>query len=245
MNEVRHMKAQARNSGLGRVTWLEALFWLTAVALFVDLYLIFVWVPKEVVQGNVQRIFYFHVPAAWIAYLAFFLVFLFSIFHIRGRNPRWDHYAYSAAELGVVFTSANIVTGIIWAKPIFGVWWVWDARLTTTALLWLIYMGYLMVGAYSVGQGKASRLRAAVGILGFAIVPMNYLSVSLWDTVHVEPIVAGGDDSYLSSEMWSTLMFSLVTFTLFFVFLLIVRITLRESEAEMEEMSGEIEMERS
>ena len=209
---------------------MDGFFALTTVLMIVNFYLMFLWVPKEAVQGNVQRLFYLHLPAAWIAYLAFFLVFLFSILHLWKRSARWDRWAHSSAELGVVFTSVTIVSGIIWAKPIFGVWWTWDARLTTTALLWLIYVGYLMVGAYSESPEKSSRLRAAVGILGFVVVPINYISVDLWDTVHVERIVGGGEESYLSSEMYTTLMFSLATFTLLFFVLLKVRVMLRNSE---------------
>ena len=238
MGQAKQLRFEAPKPLTGKITWLDGLFWLSAAALLVDLYLIFLWVPTEAKQGPVQRIFYLHVPAAWIAYLAFFLVFLFSILYLRSRKPLWDHFAYSAAELGIVFTSASIVTGIVWAKPIFGVWWVWDARLTTTALLWLVYVGYLMVGAYSISQGKAPRLRAAVGILGFAVVPINYLSVRLWSTVHVEPIIAGGDEAYLNSEMHFTLWFSVVTFTLLFVFLLALRIMLRESESALEELTN-------
>ena len=221
---------------LGKVSWLDGLFVLTAAAVLVDLYLIFLWVPTEAIQGPVQRIFYFHVASAWIGYLAFFLVLLFSIVHLKTRGRRWDNYAYSAAELGVVFTSVCLITGIVWAKPIFGVWWVWDARLTTTALLWLIYVGYLMVGAYAVSQGKASRLRAAVGILGFAVVPINYMSVRLWKTVHVEPIIAGGDDAYMDSDMWFALWFSVAVFTLLFAFLMVVRVMMRENEDAIEEL---------
>ena len=163
-------------------------------------------------------------------------MFLFSIIHLKTRSRRWDNYAYSAAELGVVFTSVSLVTGIVWAKPIFGVWWVWDARLTTTALLWLAYVGYLMVGAYAVSGGKASRLRAAVGILGFAVVPINYMSVRLWKTVHVEPIIGGGDDAYLDSDMWVALWFSVSVFTLLFAFLMVVRVMMRENEDAIEEL---------
>ena len=213
-----------------RFGWMDGFFALLTVLMVVNFYLIFLWVPKEAVQGNVQRIFYLHLPVAWIAYLAFFLVFLFSALHLRKRGRRWDKWAYSSAELGVVFTSVTIVSGIIWAKPIFGVWWTWDARLTTTALLWLIYVGYLMVGAYSESAERSSRLRAAVGILGFVVVPINYLSVYLWDTVHVEPIIGGGEESFLSSEMYTTLMFSLFTFTLLFFVLLKVRVMLRNIE---------------
>lgn len=220
-----------------KLSWVDGLFALIVIALVVDFFLIFLWVPKEAMQGNVQRIFYLHVPAAWVAYIAFLLVFICSIFYLRNRHPRWDRYAHSAAELGMMFTSVNIITGIIWAKPIFGVWWVWDARLTTTALLWLIYIGYLMVGSYSLSQSKAANLRSAVGILGFAVVPINYLSVRLWDTVHVEPIIAGGDESYLSSKMLFTLIFSVATFTLMFVFLFIVRSLLRRVENDSDQLS--------
>ena len=218
---------------------MDVLFALTTILMVVNLYLIFLWVPKEAVQGNVQRIFYLHLPVAWISYLAFFLVFIFSALHLRKRNGKWDRWAHSCAELGVVFTSVTIVSGIIWAKPIFGVWWTWDARLTTTALLWLIYVGYLMVGAYSESPEKSSRLRAAVGILGFVVVPINYLSVYLWDTVHVEPIIGGGEESFLSSEMYTTLMFSLFTFTLLFFALLKVRVMLRRNEEVAAELQSD------
>lgn len=218
---------------------MDVLFALTTILMVVNLYLIFLWVPKEAVQGNVQRIFYLHLPVAWISYLAFFLVFIFSALHLRKRNGKWDRWAHSCAELGVVFTSVTIVSGIIWAKPIFGVWWTWDARLTTTALLWLIYVGYLMVGAYSESPEKSSRLRAAMGILGFVVVPINYLSVYLWDTVHVEPIIGGGEESFLSSEMYTTLMFSLFTFTLLFFVLLKVRVMLRGNEEVAAELQSD------
>lgn len=229
-----NVRSEGKKFGL-----MDALFALTTILMVVNLYLIFLWVPKEAVQGNVQRIFYLHLPVAWISYLAFFLVFIFSALHLRKRNGKWDRWAHSCAELGVVFTSVTIVSGIIWAKPIFGVWWTWDARLTTTALLWLIYVGYLMVGAYSESPEKSSRLRAAVGILGFVVVPINYLSVYLWDTVHVEPIIGGGEESFLSSEMYTTLMFSLFTFTLLFFVLLKVRVMLRGNEEVAAELQSD------
>lgn len=234
MASTLNVRSEGKKFGL-----MDVFFALTAILMVVNLYLIFLWVPKEAVQGNVQRIFYLHLPVAWISYLAFFLVFIFSALHLRKRNGKWDRWAHSCAELGVVFTSVTIVSGIIWAKPIFGVWWTWDARLTTTALLWLIYVGYLMVGAYSESPEKSSRLRAAVGILGFVVVPINYLSVYLWDTVHVEPIIGGGEESFLSSEMYTTLMFSLFTFTLLFFALLKVRVMLRRNEEVAAELQSD------
>ena len=219
-----------------RLTWMDGLFALTTALMLVNLYLIFIWSPTEANQGNVYRLFYLHVPAAWIAYLAFLLVFIFSVLRLWRRNQRWDRYAYSCAELGVVFTSVTLVTGIVWAKPINNIWWEWEPRLTTTALLWFIYIGYLMVGAYADSQTRAPRLRAVIGILGFIVVPINYMSVYLWETVHVKPVTVG-EEANLPRDMWIALLFSLVTFTLLFFVLVKTRVMLRK----IEEVSSELE----
>jgi len=122
---------------------------LCGILFIVALYLVFMWVPTEANQGIVQRVFYFHVPSAWVAFLAFFLVFLGGLVYLKKRDPRWDIMAYSAAEIGVVFTTITLISGVIWAKPIWFVWWTWDARLTSTLVLWLMYVGYLLVRAYA------------------------------------------------------------------------------------------------
>src|SRR4030042_5901728 len=130
------------------------------------LYLVFIYVPTEATMGVVQRIFYFHVPVAWVAFLAFFVVFVGSILYLWKRESKWDILAYSSAEVGIVFTTLVLITGPLWAKPTWGVWWVWDARLTTTLVLWLIYLAYLMVRSFALEESQGARFAAVVGIVG-------------------------------------------------------------------------------
>ena len=161
----------------------------------VDLYLIFMWAPTDAILGHVQRIFYFHVPIAWVAFLAFFVVFVSSIVFLWKRSPWWDALAHSAAEIGVVFATLILITGAIWAKPVWGVWWTWEPRLTTSLILWLVYVGYLMVRAYAPSRSQGATYAAVLGIVGFIDVPIVYFAVEWWRAVHPESVVgpAGGD----------------------------------------------------
>ncbi|MDE2843256.1 MAG: cytochrome c biogenesis protein, partial [Chloroflexota bacterium] len=120
----------------------------TAALMLVNLYLIFLVAPTDAVLGEVQRIFYFHVPIAIVSFVAFFVVFVASIGYLVTRKSRWDSVAHAAAEVGVVFVSLALLTGIVWARPVWGVWWTWEPRLTTTLILWLIYVAYLMLRSY-------------------------------------------------------------------------------------------------
>ncbi|MBI4301897.1 MAG: cytochrome c biogenesis protein CcsA, partial [Chloroflexi bacterium] len=186
----------------------------------------------EAVQGVVQRIFYFHVPLAWVSFLAFFVVFVGSVLYLWRHEAKWDILAYSSAEIGVVFTTLVLITGSIWAKPMWGQWWTWDPRLTTSAILWLIYIAYLMVRAYAAEASQAARWAAVVGIVGFVDVPIVALSIILWRTIHPQPLVfrTGG----LVASMQVTLMVSLFAFTIFYIFLLRERVALRRMETEVE-----------
>ena len=125
------------------------LAFLCIILMIVDLYLIFWVAPLDVVLGNIQKIFYIHVPIAAMAFLGFFLVFVFSIIYLVKRSDHWDRLAYASGEVGVVFVSVTLLTGVVWAKPVWGVWWTWEPRLTTTLILWLIYVAYLMVRSYA------------------------------------------------------------------------------------------------
>lgn len=176
------------------------------------LYLVFIWVPNEKTMGIVQRIFYFHVPAAWVGFLGFGIVFVASIAYLIKRNDNWDMIASISAELGLVFCSIMLITGPIWAKPVWGIWWTWDPRLTLSLVLWLIYVAYVMLRIYVTDEGKRARLSAVVGIIGFLDVPLVYMSIRWWRTQHPAPVMAGGEDSGLAPEM---------RFVLFFVFLLL------------------------
>jgi heme exporter protein C len=180
------------------------------------------YAPTERVQGDVQRIFYLHVPLAWVAYLAFFVVFVSSVVYLWRRTPRWDVLGRSSAEVGVLFTTLVLLTGSLWAKPIWGTWWSWDARLTTTLVLWLIYVAYLMVRAYAGDAARGARYAAVVGIVGFLDVPIIHQSVVWWRTLHPGPTVVQQSGSVgMPPAMLQVLLLALVAFTLLYAYLLL------------------------
>ena len=153
---------------------------LVFVVMLVALAAIFLWVPTEKEMGIVQRIFYFHVPAAISSFLAFFLVFVGSVQYLRTREDRWDRLARCSAELGVVFALIVLITGPLWAKPIWGVYWRWEPRLTSMLITFTIYVAYLMVRGYGAYSTSVQRTSAVLGILAFANVPLVYYAVDLW-----------------------------------------------------------------
>ena len=210
----------------------------SATMMLVILYLIFMWVPTDNIQGTVQRIMYFHVSVAWVAFLAFFIVLVGSVGYLWKGTSKWDHLAYSAAEIGVLLTTLLLITGILWAKPIWGVWWTWEPRLTTSLMLWLIYVAYLMLRAYSPPGNQGARYAAVLGIIGFIDVPIVYYSVKLWRTVHPQVIVGPAASGSLDSSMRILLFLTVATFTVLFVYLLIDRVSLRKSEDEVEWVRG-------
>lgn len=140
--------------------------------------------PADRQMGDVQRLMYVHVPAAWNSFIAFFLVFCSSIAFLIRRSPFWDRLAASCAEVGVVLTALTLALGSIWGKPTWGVWWTWDARLTTTAILLFLYIGYLTMRAFIEDPGTRARVAAPIGILIFLNVPVVYFSVKWWRTLH-------------------------------------------------------------
>ncbi len=175
-------------------------------------------------QCEACRIFYFHVPLAWVAFLAFFIVFLASILYLRTAQPQYDSIALSAAEVGVVFTTLVLVTGSIWARPVWGTWWSWDARLTTTLVLWFIYMGYLMLRSYISDERRAARFSAVVGIVGFLDVPIVYQSVVWWRTLHPGPTVFAEGGIALPPEMRWVFGLCMLAFTVLAVYLWLTRL---------------------
>ncbi len=153
----------------GKEMVLQIIEMITLLSLLVGLELAFFYAPTDAVQGNVQRIMYIHVPMAWVAYLAFFVVFISSIGYLWRKTREWDIVAHSSAELGVMFTTLAIMAGAVWGKPTWGTWWTWDARLTTTIILLLIYAAYLMLRTYSSGSTAAARHAAVLELLDFWI----------------------------------------------------------------------------
>ncbi len=194
---------------------------LSFVGLMVSIWAIFLYAPTDAIQGQPQRIFYFHVPMAWIAMLAFGVLAVASIAYLWKKDERWDWVARAAAEVGAVFTTLALITGSLWGRPIWGTWWTWDARLTTTLILWFLYIGYLMLRSYMGRTPASARSAAVLGIVGFVDVPIIHLSVTWWRTLHPQAVVLNGSSPALPPEMLITLIISLVSFTLLFSFLMI------------------------
>ena len=193
---------------------------LTLVWLIVALCLIFLYAPQEATMGEVQRIFYIHVSSAWTAFLAFFFIFLGSVAYLWKRRDAADDFAQGAAELGFVFCTCVLVTGPLWAKPVWGIWWTWDARLTLTFVLWLLFVAYLMLRSYVINPGRSAVLGAVVGIIGFVDVPVDYMAIRWWRTQHPQPVIAGGEGSGLDPRMWVALLVTWGAFLCLFTYLL-------------------------
>jgi heme exporter protein C len=229
-------RATRHESAIGpSLGWLDPILAAATLISFVAaLYLAFVYAPTEAVQGDVQRIFYFHVPIAWLAYLAFFVVFCGSIMYLWKRSEGWDIAARCSAELGVVFTTLTLITGSIWGRPTWGAWWAWDARMTSTLILWSVYVVYLMLRAYGTDRERGARYGAVLGIVGFADVPIVQMSITWWRTLHPGPVVSLEGSGRLPPEMLLALMVSLLAFTLFYVLMLRQRMQVEWLRAEID-----------
>ncbi len=204
---------------------------ITGVMMLVDLYLIFMVAPTDSVLGHVQRVFYFHVPIAIMSFLAFFVVFVGSLMYLIKRTPKWDAIAHASAEVGVVFVTLALLTGIIWARPVWNTWWTWEPRLTTTMILWLIYVADLMVRAYAPTQSKGAIYAAVMGIVGFVDVPIVYYSVVWWRSIHPSPVVGPfAQADALDGTMALILLYSFITFLFFFAYMVMERMALRSTE---------------
>jgi heme exporter protein C len=186
-----------------------------------------VWAPTDAVQGDVYRVIYVHVPAAWLSYLAFFIVFLASIGWLWTRRPWFDALAVASAEIGVLFTGLFIVAGSIWAKPTWGVWWTWDPRLVTTAVMFCMYLGYLLLRSLSNDFERRATRAAVLGIIAVVDIPIVHLSVLWMNSVHQLPTVARiGAAPALDAQMGMTLGISVVAFTLVYLALLVERMAI-------------------
>ena len=187
-------------------------------------------------MGDIQRIFYVHVPSAWTAFLAFFFVFLGGVAYLFTKNLKWDRIALACAEIGTIFCTIVLVTGPIWAKPVWGIWWTWDARLTSTLLLWLMYVSYLLLRDFLDEPARRATLSAVFGIFAFVDVPIVYFSIRLWRTQHPQPVLGGGEGSGLDPAMLKVLLLSWGAFSILFVFLAILRVRLEKSRDEVQQL---------
>ena len=202
------------------VDWLFTIAVLAVAGTFVRV----IWyTPIEIRQGAAQKIFYLHLPAALMAFLGFGLTAIASLVYLWLKDPRLDRFAEASAEVGLVFTTVVLTTGPIWAKPVWGTWWTWDARLTLTLFLWFIYVGYLVLRGAIENREVRARYSAVLGVLGALLIPFIHLSVYLFRTLHPRPIVLKPSAPSLPPEMLTTLLISFAAFTLLFIALLRAR----------------------
>src|SRR5271165_6622422 len=205
---------------------------LTAFLLVYALYEALIGAPTEQTMGNVQRIFYYHVPSAWTAFLLFFINFGASVTYLIKRNPTADIVALVCAEVGVVFCTIVLITGPIWARPVWGIWWTWDMRLTSTLVLWLIYVSYLFLRRFS-SSGQTPTLAAALAVLGALCVPFVYFSIRFFRTQHPQPVMGGGGS--IDPRMLHVLLINWLAFSCFAFLVCWSRYRLEWLQREVEE----------
>ena len=205
------------------------LWGLATVGMLIALYLVFINAPEERVMGAAQRIFYFHVPIAMMTFLSVFVLLAGSVGYLWTRKTAWDNLSRAATETGLVFCTLVLITGPIWAKPAWGVWWTWEARLTTTMLLWLLLVASLMVRSYAENRDLGARLAAIVGIVAAVDVPIIYKAVDWWRGQH--PILfKPGAKEPLAPDMQLAFITCIVVFLIFFTLLIAVRYRLASLE---------------
>lgn len=218
---------------------------LATITLTTGLYLALFWAPRENTMGDVQRIFYIHVPAAWTSFVAFFLVFVYSIAYLARRRRSLDAFAAACAEVGLVFATVNLATGPIWARPVWGIWWTWDARLTMMLVLWLMYVAYVMLRHYMIDPERRATFSAVVGIIGFLNVPIVYMSIRWWRTQHPQPVIAGGDGSGLDPKMQLALLTCWAAFILLYAILVRKRVRLSTLTDDLDALQAHAEGQHS
>lgn len=203
--------------------------WLAAGALATTVVIGLFVVPADAAQGDVQRIMYVHAPSAWLAYAAFFVTLIGGVLYLARRDLRFDRVAAASAEIGLLFTGLTIMTGAIWGKATWGKWWDWDPRLTTTAILFVIYAGYVLLRQSIVDRHRRARIGAVFGTVGFLNVPVVHFSVLWWRGLHQPPTVIRPGDPTIDHLLLAELLASVLSFTLAYLWLLGRRVDLEEA----------------
>ncbi len=212
---------------------------LVAILMIISIYMVFCYAPIEKNMGFVQKIFYFHLPVAIIPYLAFLITLIFSVVYLVKRERKWDILAFTSAEIGLVIDTLVLITGPFWAKPVWGHWWVWEPRLTTSFIMWLLYVGYLLLRNSVPEEERRARFSAVYGIVAFVSVPISFMSIRWWRTVH--PLVLKTTGIELEPPMVATIFVCLFTFTLFYFLLWTERVRLENLKDEVEAIKDEVE----
>ncbi|HYL61592.1 MAG TPA: cytochrome c biogenesis protein CcsA [Candidatus Methylomirabilis sp.] len=204
-------------------------------------YAAFFIAPTDAKQGLIYRILYLHVSSAWTGLTAFLISFAANLLYVWRRQARWDWLGVSAVEVGVAYTSVMLVTGPIWAHPVWGIWWTWDARLTSTFVMWLLYISYLLLRTLIEEPDRRALLSALYGIFAFLDVPLVFGSIRWWRTQHPQPIVMGGEGSGLDPLMYKVLMFSWLAMLALMTLLIRQRYRLEAMRSQLETIRHELE----
>jgi heme exporter protein C len=214
----------------------------SVVLVLVALYLALVGAPDANLQSETgryaQRIIYFHIPTAWVGFLAFFVTFVGGVGFLRTQKRIWDIVALSSAEIGTVFMLGVLVSGSIWAKPAWGVWWVWDERLTISLVQFLVYVGYLMLRSTVEDPSRRARFAAVYGVVAFISVPINFIAIRMWRTQH--PLMFGTESGGLAPSMMFAFFFCLVAFTVWYAVLMWHRVRLESLRDDAEALKQEL-----
>jgi len=213
---------------------------ITVILLVIATGMVFFYAPLEAVMGQVQKVFYFHVAAGWVGMLSFLVAAIAGIVYLRNGDRKWDIVGLASVEIGMVFAFINVVTGSIWARPIWNTWWTWDPRLTTATIMLLIYAAYLMLRSGIEDPNRRARFGAVYAIIGFLSVPLTFFSARLFRTIHPVVIGAnqpGAEGSFdMTTQMQQTFFFSLITFSFIFASLLWHRVRLGRLEDRVEQL---------
>src|SRR5579885_1597133 len=230
----------AARSGQARPPLIPLILWaITLPGMAAAIWMAFFYAPTYAIQGEPQRIFYFHVPVAWVGMLAFVVMAVAGIFYLKNKDERWDWIARAAAEVGTVFISLALITGSIWGRTTWGTWWTWDARLTTTLILWFVYVGYLMLRSYMGRTPASARAGAVMSIICVIDVPIIYESVNWWRTLH--PTAEVGTPGALPFSVVLTLLVSLTAFTLLYAVLMIQAYQLQRTQTLAQRLRADLE----
>ncbi len=189
--------------------------------------MVFFYAPREATMGDVQRIFYFHVASAWVGFFGFFITAFASALYLLREQRRWDILGLSSAEVGLTFITMTLITGSLWARPVWGAYWTWEPRLTISAVQWLLYVAYVMLRASTPTPERVARFAAVYGLVAFVTVPLSWFAIRWWRTIH--PQIISGGEMALTQKMLHTLLASLLAFTLVYAALLRQRIQLEQA----------------
>jgi len=218
-----------------------ALGFVAILLVIASAYAAFYIAPEERTMGLIQRIFYFHVSSAWAGFSAFFLCFLGNLLYVWKRKEQYDWLGVSGAEVGLAFTTVVLITGPIWAHPVWGIWWTWDARLTSTFVLWLLYVSYLLLRTLVEEPDRRALLSSLFGIFAFIDVPLVFGAIRWWRTQHPQPVIMGGQGSGLDPTMKKVFFFSALAMHVLMAFLVAERYALEKMQTETDFLAREVE----